>query len=61
MKLQQEVKEKEALLEQCYTRMERGEAPDDQAEKEWLKTLRDEQRRKAEKLKRAEVLRFFWR
>ena len=59
MKIQQEVKEKEALLEQCYIRMERGEAPDTETEKEWLKTLRDEQRRTAEKRKKKEVLQPF--
>ena len=55
MKLQQEVKEKEALLEQCYIRMEAGEAPDEDAEKTWMKMLRDEQRKKLEKIQRAEV------
>ena len=55
MKLQQEVKEKEALLEQCYVRMERGEAPDEEAEKTWMKMLRDEQRKKQEKIRNAEV------
>ena len=55
MKLQQEVKENEALLEQCYIRMERGEAPDEDAEKTWMKMLRDEQRKTQEKIRRAEV------
>ena len=50
------MKEEEALLEQCYIRLEKGEAPDEMAEKTWLKTLRDEQRRKEEKSRRAEVL-----
>ena len=57
MKLQQEVKEKEALLEQCYVRLERGEAPDEEAEKTWMKMLRDEQRKKQEKIRNAEVAR----
>lgn len=55
MKLQQEVKEKEASLEQCYVRLESGEAPDEEAEKMWMKMLRDEQRKKQEKIRRAEV------
>jgi hypothetical protein len=55
MKLQQEVKEKEALLEQCYVRMERGEAPDEQTEKTWMKMLRDEQQKRQERIRRAEV------
>jgi hypothetical protein len=58
MKLQQEVKEKEALLEQCYTRMESGEAPDEEAEKAWMKMLRDQQRKKQERIRRAEVNRY---
>lgn len=36
--------------------MEKGEAPDEEAEKTWLKMLRDQQRRKGEKIQRAEVL-----
>ena len=35
--------------------MERGEAPDEEAEKTWMKMLRDEQRRKHEKIQNAEV------
>lgn len=55
MKLQQEVKEKEALLEQCYIRMERGDAPDEDAERTWMKMLRDEREKRQEKIRRAEV------
>ena len=46
LKLQQVVKEREAELEQCYMRMEKGEAPNDTMEREWLRSLRDEERRR---------------
>ena len=55
MKLQQQVKSKEQDLEQCYVRMERGEAPNEEAEKEWLRMVRDEARREKEMLERTEV------
>ncbi|KAK3102624.1 hypothetical protein FSP39_012745 [Pinctada imbricata] len=45
LKLQQGLKEKEAELEQCYIRMEKGEPPSDEIEHEWLRLLRDEDRR----------------
>ena len=55
MKLQQEVKSKEQELEQCYVRMERGEAPNEEAEREWLRMIRDEARREKELMERKEV------
>ena len=55
MKLQQEVKEKEQELEQCYVRMERGEAPSEEAEREWNRMVRDEERRNKELMEREEV------
>lgn len=57
MKLQQEVKGKEQELEQCYVRMERGEAPCEEAEREWLRMVRDEERRTKELLEKKEVWR----
>ena len=48
MKLQQTVKQQEQLLEQAYIRMERGEAPTDDAEKEWQRIMREELRRQME-------------
>ncbi|XP_015758024.1 PREDICTED: coiled-coil domain-containing protein 146-like [Acropora digitifera] len=48
MKLQQEVKSKEQELEQSYVRMEKGEAPNEEAEREWLRMIRDEARREKE-------------
>ena len=45
MQLQQQVREGEAELEQCYLRMEKGDPPSLELEKEWLRLLRDEQRR----------------
>ena len=55
MKLQQEVKGKERELEQSYVRMERGEAPNEEAEREWLRMVRDEARREKELIERKEV------
>lgn len=49
LKLQQNLKEKEADLEQCYIRMEKGEAPSDEIQAEWFKILRDEDRRSRDK------------
>lgn len=54
MKLQQEVKGKEQELEQCYVRMERGEAPCEEAEREWIRMVRDEERRTKELLEKKE-------
>ena len=45
LKLQQQLKEKEAELEQCYIRMEKGEPPSEEIEREWMKLIRDEERR----------------
>lgn len=45
LKLQQSLKEKEGELEQCYIRMEKGEPPSEEIERDWLKILRDEERR----------------
>ena len=55
MKLQQEVKGKEQELEQSYVRMERGEPPNEEAEREWLRMVRDEARREKELVERKEV------
>lgn len=43
------MKEKELELEQCYMRLERGEAPSDDMEKEWMKRLRDQARKRQQK------------
>lgn len=48
LKLQQSLKEKEGELEQCYIRMEKGEPPSEEIERDWLKLLRDEDRRERE-------------
>lgn len=45
LKLQQSLKEKESELEQCYIRMEKGEPPSEEIEHDWLKFLRDNERR----------------
>lgn len=57
MKLQQEVRGKEQQLEQCYVRMERGEAPSEEAEREWNRMVRDEERRNKELMEKKEVCR----
>lgn len=49
LRLQQEVKDKEAELEQNYLRMEKGEPPSDLIQQEWLKQLRDSIRKSQEK------------
>ena len=49
LKLQQNLKEKEGDLEQCYIRMEKGEPPSDEIEQEWLRVLRDDDRRMKDK------------
>lgn len=46
MKLQQEVKEREGELEQCYIRMEKGEPPSQDMEMDWNRMLRDAERRR---------------
>ena len=45
MKLQTTVKEQEAHLEQCYIRMEKGEPPSEEIEREWEKLVRNDERR----------------
>nr|XP_047126143.1 coiled-coil domain-containing protein 146 isoform X4 [Hydra vulgaris] len=55
MKYHQEVKEKEAFLQQCRTRLEQGIAPYDNAEQDWLRYLKDEERQlKAQAKKKAD-------
>lgn len=49
MKLQQVVKDKERLLEECYIRMEMGEAPSTELEQEWQKIQRNEIQRTRDK------------
>lgn len=55
MKLNQDVKSKTWQVEQCYVRMERGEAPSDDIEQEWLKLLRNEVRRLKDQENKARV------
>lgn len=44
LKLQQELKEKEDNLEQAYIRMEKGEPPSEEIDREWLRHVRDEEK-----------------
>lgn len=53
MKLGQEIRSKEEHVQQCYVRMERGEAPSQEIEHEWLRYLREEVRRIKEQNERA--------
>lgn len=39
MQFQQEIEGKEGHLEQAYSRLEAGEAPDDEIAKEWIRIL----------------------
>lgn len=55
MKLGQEIRSKEEHVQQCYVRMERGEAPSQEIEHEWLRYLREEVRRIKEQNERARV------
>lgn len=55
MHLEQDVKEQESKLQQAYTRMENGEAPDDQIQAEWERKLQDENRRKLAQLEKMKV------
>ncbi|EDO49671.1 predicted protein [Nematostella vectensis] len=50
LKLQQVVKGKEQEVEQAYIRMERGEAPSEEAEREWQRMIRDEERREVDNI-----------
>ena len=59
LKLQQSLKEKESELEQCYIRMEKGEPPSEAIERDWLKFLRDEDRRAYEHEEKRLVSGFF--
>ncbi|XP_050405069.2 coiled-coil domain-containing protein 146 [Patella vulgata] len=52
MRLQQHLKENEVELEQCYIRMEKGEPPSDEIENEWVRFLRDQERRSLDKEER---------
>lgn len=55
MRLQQEVAEAEAQLEQAYRRVEVGEAPNQEAASHWERELRLSQRRQWEGLARRQV------
>ena len=44
LKLQEEVKTKELFMEQAISRMEKGEAPSDDIENEWIKIIEDDER-----------------
>ena len=48
LNLQQLVKEKEELLELCYRRLQKGDAPSEAIEREWLRLLRDEETKLSE-------------
>ena len=49
LRLQQEVKEREAELEHAYLRMEKDEAPTEVIEREWMRKIRDDHRRLQDK------------
>jgi hypothetical protein len=53
--LQEEVKTKELDLEQSYIRMEKGEAPNEELEREWIKIIQTEERQRQDKLNQQTV------
>ena len=55
LRLQQEVRSKETELEQAYSRLEAGEPPNEQAEREWEREVREERRRRVEAHTRRKV------
>ncbi len=48
--LQEEVKTKELDLEQCYVRMDKGEAPSEDMEREWMKMILNDEKRKQDRV-----------
>ncbi|KAM8972110.1 coiled-coil domain-containing protein 146 [Pelodytes ibericus] len=53
IKLQQEARAKEKLIETCYTRMEQGLPPSEEIEQEWKRMVRDARRRHLNKEEKA--------
>jgi len=49
LRLQQDLREKEAVLEECYSAMENGQPPSSEIEQEWMRYQRDEQGRQIAK------------
>ena len=49
------MKSKEMELEQAYSRLEAGEPPNEQAEREWEREVREERRRRVEAYTRKKV------
>ena len=43
--LEQSIREKEAELERCNINLEKGEAPSAEIEQEWLRAIRDDERK----------------
>ena len=60
LKLQEEVKTKELLLEQYYNRMEKGEAPSDEIELEWFRYVEGEERYRNKSSPKPMVCRFIF-
>ncbi|KAM6984793.1 coiled-coil domain-containing protein 146 [Aplochiton taeniatus] len=52
MSLQQEMKEREILMDACQQRLDQGLAPCPDMEEDWMKALRDERRREADRLEK---------
>ena len=49
------MRSKEMELEQAYSRLEAGEPPNEQAEREWEREVREERRRRVEAYTRKKV------
>lgn len=59
LNMQEDVKNKELLLEQCFARIEKGEAPTEEMEREWYKMLENEARMRDRRIT-AMVFITFW-
>ena len=57
--LQEDAKTKELELEQSYIRMEKGEAPSEEIEREWFRLVQTDERMRQEKLNRQSVVILF--
>lgn len=56
LSLQEDVKTKELELEQAYIRMDKGEPPSEEIEREWMKMIINEEKRKQDKSMQKSVI-----
>ena len=60
LKLQEEVKSKELLYEQYYNRMQKGEAPSEELEREWNRMIESDEKAKTKDVRPLVVEIFFF-